>query len=156
MNNTFLCTQHNQSWALEAQKQYDKKINFFINFHIQNIKGKNFSREHKELKKEEDSKNLLKNIRPNSKIVLFDEKGKLCKSSADFAKELISIWESPTPQVYFIIGGAYGVNAAVKQAAYKTLSLSNQSFNHHLAQIMALEQIYRSLNIWKNRPYHNE
>lgn len=155
MKNTLLCTKHTEPWALEAQKHYAKKINFFINFNIHSVKGRAFSREQKDLKKEEDSKHLLKNIKPNHKVILFDEAGKLCTSSTSFAKELISVWESPTPQVYFIVGGAYGVSEQIKKTAYKTLSLSRQSFNHHLAQIMALEQIYRSLNIWKNKPYHN-
>lgn len=155
MKNTLLCTQHNEAWALEAQQKYQQKINYFINFNIHSAKSKNLSREHKELKKEEDSKSLLKSIKPNSKVILFDEQGKLCSSSSEFAKELISIWEASPPQIYFIVGGAYGVNEQIKKIADKILSLSYQSFNHHLAQIMALEQIYRSLNIWKNRPYHN-
>lgn len=155
MKNTLLCTQHNEAWVLEAQKQYKQKINYFINFNIHSSKNKNIRREHKEFKKEEDSKNLLKNIKPNSKVILFDEGGKLCSSSLEFAKELIVIWESSPLQIYFIVGGPYGVNEQIKKTADKVFSLSYQSFNHHLAQIMALEQIYRSLNIWKNRPYHN-
>lgn len=155
MKNTLLCTQHNEAWAMEAQKQYQQKINYFIDFNIHSVKSKSLSREHKALKKEEDSKNLLKNIKPSSKVILFDEAGKLCSSSLEFSKELISVWETSPSHIYFIVGGAYGVNSQIKQIADKSLSLSYQSFNHHLAQIMALEQIYRSLNIWKNRPYHN-
>ncbi|MBE8221151.1 MAG: 23S rRNA (pseudouridine(1915)-N(3))-methyltransferase RlmH [Bdellovibrionales bacterium] len=155
MKNIFLCTQHNEPWVLEAQKQYQKKINYFINFDICSAKSKGISREHKELKKEEDSKSILKNIKPGGKIILFDERGKLCLSSNEFAKELISVWESSPDKIYFIVGGAYGVNEKIKKTADKTLSLSYQSFNHHIAQIMAMEQIYRSLNIWKNLPYHN-
>ncbi|MBE8163454.1 MAG: 23S rRNA (pseudouridine(1915)-N(3))-methyltransferase RlmH [Bdellovibrionaceae bacterium] len=155
MKNTFLCTQHNEAWALQAQQHYEQKINYFINFNIHSTKTKSLSREQKALKKEEDSKSLLKKIKPNSTVILFDERGKLCSSSLEFSKELISVWEGSPSQVYFIVGGAYGVNEKIKALSNKSLSLSRQSFNHHLAQIMALEQIYRSLSIWKNRPYHN-
>jgi len=54
----------------------------------------------------------------------------------------------------FVIGGAYGVSEDVRQAAWKTLSLSRMTFTHQMVRVALLEQIYRAFTIIKGKAYH--
>lgn len=54
----------------------------------------------------------------------------------------------------FVIGGSCGLSGEIKQAAALRLSMSPMTFPHHLARVMVLEQIYRSLNILSGGKYH--
>ena len=60
-----------------------------------------------------------------------------------------------TPEVAFLIGGAYGLSDAVRQRADMTLSLSAMTLTHQMARLLLLEQIYRAMTILRNEPYHN-
>ena len=59
------------------------------------------------------------------------------------------------PELTFVIGGAYGLTDEVRQKANRILSLSAMTFTHQMARLFLLEQIYRSLTILRNEPYHN-
>jgi len=56
--------------------------------------------------------------------------------------------------VDFIIGGSRGLSDEAKQSADYLLSLSDMTFNHRLARIMLLEQIYRAYTIQTGKTYH--
>jgi 23S rRNA (pseudouridine1915-N3)-methyltransferase len=53
----------------------------------------------------------------------------------------------------FLIGGAYGLPAAVSQRATLRLSLSKLTLPHRLARVVLAEQIYRAFTILRNEPY---
>jgi 23S rRNA (pseudouridine1915-N3)-methyltransferase len=55
-----------------------------------------------------------------------------------------------------LIGGAFGFGNEIRERADWTWSLSSMVLNHHVAQAVVLEQVYRAFTIWKNIPYHNE
>jgi len=56
--------------------------------------------------------------------------------------------------VCFIIGGPFGLDPSVEQAADELLALSSMTFPHELAQVMLLEQLYRAVSIHHKRKYH--
>ena len=85
------------------------------------------------------------------KIALCVEGKKL--SSEDFA-ELIYRRGELCPSVDFFIGSSYGLSDEVKQSADYPLSLSEMTFNHRLARVMLMEQIYRAYAIETGRKYH--
>lgn len=143
------------SWEQEALKTYTKKISGFKNFELKEIKSGSASRNERNRKIEADDLALLKNIDPSDYVIIFDENGKSFKDSEDFSKNLVKAMELGKSKIVFLIGGAYGFGEAVKARANQKLSLSDLTMNHHVAQIMALEQIYRALTIWKGIPYHN-
>lgn len=53
----------------------------------------------------------------------------------------------------FLIGGSYGLPAAVSKAAHSQLSLSALTLPHRLARVLLAEQLYRSFTILRNEPY---
>jgi 23S rRNA (pseudouridine1915-N3)-methyltransferase len=65
------------------------------------------------------------------------------------------VLESGKSRLVFVIGGAYGFSDEVYARADMKWSLSALTFNHWLAQLAALEQVYRGLTILKGIPYHN-
>ena len=60
-----------------------------------------------------------------------------------------------TPEMVWVIGGAYGISDALRQRADLVLSLSAMTFTHQMARLLLMEQLYRALTIIRNEPYHN-
>ena len=75
-------------------------------------------------------------------------------SSEALADTLADMALSGTSRIAVLIGGSYGLDAALKKEARLRLSMSPMTFPHHLARIMVLEQIYRALNIQAGGKYH--
>jgi len=61
-----------------------------------------------------------------------------------------------TREMFFVIGGAYGVAESVKLKADFIISLSKMTFTHQFIRLLFAEQLYRAMTILKNEPYHNE
>ena len=89
-------------------------------------------------------------------VVLLDENGKSF-SSLDFSRWINSkIASSDIKCLKFIIGGPYGFYRIKENLKInEKISLSKMTFSHQMVRIFILEQIYRSLKIINNEPYHN-
>jgi 23S rRNA (pseudouridine1915-N3)-methyltransferase len=87
------------------------------------------------------------------KIVL-DEDGVLL-DTMELAQHLRQ-WRDSGRDIAFIVGGADGLSAGVKQAAGFTWSLSPLTLPHGLARVVLAEQLYRAVSILHNHPYHRE
>ncbi len=105
--------------------------------------------------KEREAVLLLDKLTPASFTVLLDENGKEY-SSSEFAVFLQKAMNTGTKELFFIIGGAYGVAESIKQKADITVSLSRMTFTHQFIRLIFAEQLYRAMTILKNEPYHNE
>ena len=67
--------------------------------------------------------------------------------------ELVRRAELDATPLAFLIGGAYGLPAAVSKAASTQLSLSALTLPHRLARVVLAEQVYRAFTILRNEPY---
>jgi 23S rRNA (pseudouridine1915-N3)-methyltransferase len=83
-----------------------------------------------------------------ARIIVLDERGKDL-TTAQFAKLL-------QQESAFVIGGADGLDDATRDAADLLLRLSSLTLPHALAQVILLEQIYRSATLLTGHPYHRE
>jgi 23S rRNA (pseudouridine1915-N3)-methyltransferase len=144
-----------EEWAKKAVELYIKKIAAFHKTEEIVVHGVPKGRSLAIEKKRIDSELILKQIKPEDYVLLFDEKGK-AYDSKEFAKNLQQALSSSKKRIIFVIGGAYGVTEELKQRAQKCLSLGSLTLNHTLAQVVAAEQVYRALTIIHNLPYHNE
>jgi len=75
-------------------------------------------------------------------------------SSTELARWLGRLAEGPAPGVHFIIGGAFGLDDALRDACGRRLSLSALTLPHDLARLLLLEQLYRAGTILRSQPYH--
>ena len=82
--------------------------------------------------------------------VLLDEKGK----SLDTLEFANLVFENTPKKISFFIGGTDGFDEVLKRKADFLLSISPMTLTHSFATIILLEQIYRSITIKINHPYH--
>ena len=93
---------------------------------------------------------VLAALQPGEQLVVMAEEGQTFDSPA-FAERLDG---SGSERLVFVIGGAEGIDPALKARASWKLSLSPMTFPHELARLLLLEQLYRALSIQQGGPYH--
>jgi 23S rRNA (pseudouridine1915-N3)-methyltransferase len=135
-------------------ENYEDKIKHFINFKIQCLKTKNKSSQKSSIIKF-DSEIIFKNLKKEDIIILLDEKGKDF-NSIEFSKFLEEHMIRGVKNLTFVIGGAYGFSKELREFAKNKISLSKMTFSHDMARLFFIEQLYRSLTIINNIPYHNK
>ena len=143
------------SWLKEFERELSSRISLFCDFEIKHLKPTRKGRRQSEDKKAEESESLLAALQPRDFVVAFDEKGKSFDSK-NFAATLEKCFASGAGRYVFLIGGAFGLSNELLARSQIRVSLSAMTFNHLLAEAVALEQIYRAFTILHNKPYHNE
>jgi 23S rRNA (pseudouridine1915-N3)-methyltransferase len=93
-----------------------------------------------------------KAIPPRAQIVALEVDGRAL-SSEELARWVGKVEDSPTQQLVFLIGGAYGLPQTLSRDAHLRLSLSSMIFPHRIARVVLVEQIYRSFTILRGEPY---
>ena len=104
-------------------------------------------------KKEGEIARVIDTLPPGSYLIGLAEGGKSFTSEA-FAGFLHGLMEQGTKEVVFLIGGADGFGPGWRERCDTICSLSPLTFSHQLARLVLVEQVYRSLSIIHNRPYH--
>jgi|TARA_B100001059_G_scaffold86297_1_gene84451 23S rRNA (pseudouridine1915-N3)-methyltransferase len=140
----------NDNYLNDIIKKYSDLIdNFYkitfidINFKQKKVKKNLYEKEYKK---------AVSLIKPQSYVVALDEQGKN-QNSYKFSEKIEYVSENFV-NLYFIIGGPDGLTEYIKKEASEIMSLSSLTFPHHLAKVILSEQIYRSICIMNNHPYH--
>lgn len=97
---------------------------------------------------------VLKHITSSDIVVVLHDSGKMW-STEDFALFLEKQMNESVKKLIFIIGGSYGVDAAVMNRANYIWSLSKLIFPHMLVRLIVAEQLYRAFSILKGSKYHH-
>ena len=118
------------SWARAARDEYVRRMPKGYEVEILEVKAKNIK------------------IPSRSRLIALDERGRDL-TTAQFA----ALLDAPTA---FVIGGADGLDPAIKQRAALLLRLSSLTLPHALAQVVLCEQLYRAASILTGHPYHRE
>jgi len=105
--------------------------------------------------KDIEAQALLSKINKEDFLVLLDETGKQL-SSVELANFISQKATAGVHSIIFLIGGAFGVNAEIKQRANFTWSLSKLVFPHMLVRLILAEQVYRACTILRNEKYHHQ
>ena len=103
------------------------------------------------LSKEGDK--LLKLVPEGSYLFVLDVFGKE-KSSEELAAGIGKLGLNGRSNITFLIGGAFGLSPAVRQAADELLSFSRMTFTHQMVRLLLVEQIYRAFKINRGEKYH--
>ena len=85
-------------------------------------------------------------------LVACDESGR-AMTSATFATYVQEARERAR-DIAFVIGGAYGLDRPLLEAAQLRLALAPWTLPHELARLVLAEQLYRAGTIARGEPYH--
>lgn len=97
---------------------------------------------------------LLRRVLPDgARLVALDERGRALDSPG-LADRLGRWRDEGVREVAFLIGGADGLDPALRDGADLALSLGPMVWPHRLARAMLAEQLYRSASILAGTPYH--
>ena len=103
--------------------------------------------------REREADLLLKALPDAALVVALDERGRQF-GSADFASYLLAQRDQGIAELAFVIGGADGLSARVRQRAALVLSLGPMTWPHLLVRGLLAEQLYRAQSILAGHPYH--
>lgn len=144
-----------EAWLEELTSSYQAKLKPFVQVEIIRLKPSKQARESAAKKLADETAELMRVLKKDDLLILCDERGDAV-TSRKFSAKLVSMFERGRPRVVIMIGGAFGFSDEIRKRADWTWSLSTMVFNHHIAQAVVLEQVYRAFAIWKNLPYHND
>ena len=96
---------------------------------------------------------LEKAIPAGALICALDERGTVM-SSPVFADRLGGWRDQGRQDVAFVIGGADGIDPALRARADAALSFGKMVWPHMLVRVMLAEQLYRAASILSGGPYH--
>jgi 23S rRNA (pseudouridine1915-N3)-methyltransferase len=106
-----------------------------------------------ELRMADEAARLTSGLSGEAVTIALDSAGRDV-TSEEFAA-LIGRWrDGGTGTLAFFIGGPDGLSPDIKARAGFRLAFGRMTWPHRLARIMLLEQIYRSVTILVNHPYH--
>lgn len=146
---------HKEDWLMRLASEYEAKLKPFCPVEIVRLKPTKLARGSSDQKRDDESGSILGAVKKDDVVVLCDERGEM-PNSRKFSAKMVKLFERGRPRVVFVVGGAFGFSEELRKRADWTWSLSPLVFNHHVAQAVVLEQVYRGFAIWKNLPYHND
>ncbi|MEL6583670.1 MAG: 23S rRNA (pseudouridine(1915)-N(3))-methyltransferase RlmH [Pseudomonadota bacterium] len=98
---------------------------------------------------------LAAKLLEGAKVVVLDERGAVLASPV-FATRLAGWRDDGVRDTVFVIGGADGVDASLRERADLCLSFGKMVWPHMLVRVMVAEQLYRATTILAGGPYHRE
>ena len=96
---------------------------------------------------------LSRQVPDGAAIIALDERGRTL-SSPDFAAALARFRDQGRPEAVCLIGGADGLDPALRDRADLVLSFGAMVWPHMLVRVMLAEQLYRAATILAGGPYH--
>lgn len=96
---------------------------------------------------------LSRAIPSGAVLAVLDERGRVMQSP-DFAAQLARWRDGGRQDVAFVIGGADGIDPALRARADFALSFGAMVWPHMLVRVMLAEQLYRAATILGGGPYH--
>ena len=97
---------------------------------------------------------LLDRAIPDGAVICaMDERGREM-TSPDFAQMLAGWRDQGRAEIAFVIGGADGIDPALRIRTDAMLSFGPMVWPHMLVRAMLCEQLYRAASILAGSPYH--
>ena len=144
-----------EPWQRDAAHEYAGRLQRYFPLEIIELKEEKGGRKGDIpglLKRE--GERILEKVPETAQLVVLDERGRQLGSER-LAELLARDMLHGGADWCLVIGGPYGLDSAVRDRAALILALSEMTFTHQMARIFLLEQLYRSITIIKNEPYHN-
>ncbi len=100
----------------------------------------------------EEGRRLLEALPDNADLTVLDLDG--ARWSSEQVAERLQEWRLRGRDHVLVIGGAVGLDSAVRARATSSWSLGPLTLPHELARVVVAEQLYRATTILKGEPYH--
>ena len=97
---------------------------------------------------------MLAALRARETVIALDERG--AQIDTRELAERLARWRESGTDTAFLIGGADGLDQAVKACAAEQIALSRLTLPHGLARVLLAEQLYRALSLLLHHPYHRD
>jgi 23S rRNA (pseudouridine1915-N3)-methyltransferase len=101
-----------------------------------------------------EGERILDAVPTGATLLALDEKGRAVSTQG--LSVMLAEWMRDGTHPVFVIGGADGLDPAVKERANKLVSLSALTLPHGLVRVLLAEQLYRACSILARHPYHRE
>lgn len=142
-------------WVDHAVRDYSKRFGREIQFQLKEIKPeKRGAGVNAAQAMAAEEQRIVAAIPAHSYLIVLDERGK-APTSMELADSLKK-WQQQGDNLCFIIGGADGMTANLKQRANMLMRLSSLTLPHGMVRVLLTEQLYRAQSILHNHPYHRE
>lgn len=134
-----------------AIREYEGRSAHYWNLDVAEVREEPARGQAPAIVKEREGERLL--ARAGSALVV------ACDPNGEgLSSEKFSTWLSErrdaAQDVAFVIGGAFGLSAAVLQRASRKLLLAPFTLPHELARLVLAEQLYRAGTLMRGEPYH--
>lgn len=140
-------------WVTAGFEDYAARMPRDARLHLNalNIPARSRAMDAETLRRNEASA-LLSAIPRQALVVALDEGGQVVDTAALASR--FAGWQQSGRDVAFLVGGANGLEAAVRERADWTWSLSPLTFPHMLVRVLVAEQLYRAWSLLNHHPYH--
>lgn len=98
-----------------------------------------------------EAEKVRRHLSPGDAVIALDERGR------ERTTEGLARWlqeQAGSRRVAFVIGSDLGLDAALKEGAAESFSLSRLTLPHPLARLVLLEQLYRACDLLAGGQYH--
>lgn len=147
-----------EEYLRKMSDEYLKRLSKFASINIIEFKELELPKDlneiniQKHLEKEDEP--IIKSIKNEDYLVLFDLHGKSVSSEA-FADIISGAIKTLRGNLIIAIGGTLGISKALLNRANFRLKISDLTFTHQFCRVIALEQLYRAFKINNHEAYHH-
>ena len=134
-----------------AIEQYEARAAKYWPLEVREVREENARGTQAAVVLEREAERLMARVQ-GATLVACDERG-TAMTSPVFAAFLQEARERAR-DIAFVVGGAYGLAASLRDAAAKRLALAPWTLPHELARLVLAEQLYRAGTITRGEPYH--
>ena len=146
-----------EKYLLQGVAEYEKRLSPFASVELIETREERMPESPSEAEKEDALKkegaNLLRLVPEKSFLIVLDVSGELLSSEA-LAEKIAALALQGKSDLTFLIGGAFGISAAVRKRADLRLSFSPMTFTHQMVRLLLYEQVYRTFKINRGEKYH--
>jgi len=140
------------AYLKKGEDDYLKRLSRYAEIGLRPVKAGRSSDGSDRSLLESEAREILKKIRPQSLVVVLDQRGREA-TSEEFAA-MVDRWRHDGRPVSVVIGGHLGLAEAVRERADVVVAISRMTFTHEMARLFVLEQIYRAFTILAGSEYH--
>jgi 23S rRNA (pseudouridine1915-N3)-methyltransferase len=135
-----------------AIAEYERRARRYWPFTVREVKEASGRSVTPAVTRKLEGERLLASVIGRGELVACDERGAAMTSEA-FAAWLGRLRDA-AGAVSFVIGGAYGLDDAVRERATRVLSVAPWTLPHEMARLVLSEQLYRAGTLLRGEPYH--